>query len=125
MIDDIIKKAQKLFYEGKDDDAIDLLQPLVDEGNTVAKSNLGLILSHYYRNNEFIKLKEGEKLLNEACEEGESSACHNLGTLWLGNQPAFGKDKKKAAYFYLKAKEIGGPIANKEFYEEMEKILNS
>ena len=124
MTEELINKAQKLFAEGQEDEAIDILQPLVDAGSIAAKSNLGLLLAHYYKNDKVIKIKEGEKLLIEACEAGESAACHNLGTLWLGHSPAIGKDLKKAAYFYLKAKELGGPVANEEFYERWERELN-
>jgi hypothetical protein len=78
MNDEIIEDASNLWSEGKEDDAIALLSPLATEGNTKAKANLGLILCHYYKNEKFIKIEEGEKLLAEACEAGEPSACHNL-----------------------------------------------
>lgn len=124
MTEELINKAQNLFAEGHEDEAIAILQPLIEAGSIVAKSNLGLLLAHYYKKDKFLYLKEGEKLLLEACEAGEPSACHNLGTLWLGNSPAIGKDLKKAAFFYLKAKELGGPVANEEFYERWERELN-
>jgi len=124
MTDQLIEESQKLFSEGNIDGAIDLLKPLVDAGNLVAKSNMGLFLCYGKNTDRLERLQEGERYLIEACEAGEPSACHNLGTLWLGNSPALGRDRKKAAYYYLKARELGGPIANEEFYAEWEQEID-
>jgi len=124
MTDEIIEQANDLWSQGNEDEAIDLLMPLAEGGHIVAKAALGLLLCHYLKNNEFPKLEDGAKLLLEACNAGEASACHNLGTLWLGHSPAIGKDIRKAASFYLKARELGGPIAEEGFYQEWERVLN-
>ena len=70
MTEDIFEIANKLCCNGKEDEAIDLLSPLVEEGDILAKANLGLLLCNYYRDGEFCRLKEGEQLLLEACEAG-------------------------------------------------------
>lgn len=124
MDSELIEQARTLWGEEKEEEAIALLMPLAKKGNTVAKASLGLIYCHYYSHGEFPKIKQGEALLVEACKEGEASACHNLGTLWLGNSPAIGNNSQKAAYYYLKARELGGPIAAPGFYEHWEKVLN-
>jgi len=122
---EIIEKAQKLDASGKAEEAVKLLIPLVNKGDLIAKSNLGFIYCYsFYENGDFIKIKEGEVLLNEACEAGEPSACHNLGTLWSAEIPSIGHDLRKAAQYYLKARELGGPVATKDFYDRWEKILN-
>ena len=77
---------------------------------------------HYLLDGGFPRLAEGEVLLMEACDSGDASACHNLGTLWLGDTPAIGKDMKRAAFFYLKARELGGPVADSEFYARWERV---
>ena len=124
MSQEIIDKAQKLWGEQNEEEAISLLKPLVDAGDVDAKSNLGLILAHSLKGNVKDNIHKGEVLLNEACESGEPSACHNLGTLWLGTSPSIGKDYKKAAYFYLRARELGGPIADEGFYQRWENEIN-
>lgn len=121
---EIIKKAHDLYREEKQKEAIALLKPLVDEGDTVAKSNLGLFLVYYVENNELPYVNEGIKLLEEACEAGEPSACHNLGTLCLDKFSSIGPDRKKAAFYYLKARDLGGPIVDESFYEMWEKELS-
>ena len=124
MSEEIINKAQQLMSSDNLDEAINLLKPLAEQGNIIAKSNLGMAYSFYNENGDFSRLDEAGKILNEACEAGEPSACHNLGTLWLGNIPALGKDLQKAAYYYLKARDLGGPVATEEFYAAWEKELN-
>ncbi len=119
----IAKQAMHLFFAGNEDAAFVLLIPLVENGDNIAKANLGFLFSRYYKRNKFSKLKEGAQLLLEACNEGEPSACHNLAGLWLGNEPALGKDLKQAAYFYLRARDLGGPMADEGFYTQWENEL--
>lgn len=65
----IIEKAQKLDASGKVEKAVKLLIHLVNNGDLIAKSSLGFIYCYrFYQNGEFIKIKEGEVLLVEACE---------------------------------------------------------
>jgi len=122
MDDDLIKKAQELFREDKEFEAISLLRPLSESGDPVAKANLGLFLA-YAETEKDIEL--AASLLGEACEAGEASACHNLGTLWLGNSPSIGSDSRKAARYFLRARELGGPIADESFYKRWEEELSS
>ena len=124
MKEEIIKKAQDLWGDEKQKEAIALLRPLAMDGHIVAKSNLGLFLVHYFENNELPYIDEGVKLLQEACEAGEPSACHNLGTLWMDTIPLIGHDRKKAALYFLKARDLGGNTVNDSFYEIWEKELS-
>ena len=117
------KQAMQVFFAGQQDAALALLVPLVENGDNIAKANLGFLYCHYYKNQKFSKLKEGAQLLLEACDEGESSACHNLAGLWLGDEPGLGKDLKQAAYFYLRARDLGGPVADEGFYARWESEL--
>lgn len=125
MNENIIEKAQELESSGKVEEAIKLLIPLVESGNIIAKANLGFMYCfNCYENGKFLKFEMGQELLEESCEAGEASACHNLGTLWLGQSPLLENDPKKAAYYYLKARELGGAIATKDFYKQWEEIQN-
>jgi len=123
MSEEIAKQAMQLFFAGQEDDAISLLIPLVENGDNIAKANLGFLFAHYFKNDKYSKLKEGAQLLLQACDEGEPSACHNLAGLWLGDAPTLGKDLKQAAYFYLRARELGGPVADEKFYATWEDEL--
>lgn len=125
MNETIIKKAQELEASGQVEEGIKLLIPLVESGDIVAKANLGLMYcNNFYANGKFKKIEIGQELLEESCKAGVPSACHNLGTLWLGSSPSIGNDPKKAAYYYLKAREFGGAIATEDFYKQWEEILN-
>lgn len=121
--EEIAKQAMHLFFTGNEDAAIALLIPLVENGDNIAKANLGYLFAHYYKKDKYSKLKEGAQLLLEACDEGEASACHNLAGLWLGDEPTLGKDLKQAAYFYLRARDLGGPVADEGFYARWESEL--
>lgn len=122
---EIIEKAIKLSSSGEDGEAMSMLQPLVESGDILAISNMGLIMSYYNVNGRFTKLTEGAQLLQEACDSGEASACHNLAVLWLGNFPSLGKDLKVAAHLFLRARELGGPVADESFYDRWVEILQS
>ena len=122
---EIIESAIKLASSGEDEEAISLLQPLAESGDLLAISNLGLILSYFSKNGKYTKIAEGSQLLKEACESGEGSACHNLAVLYLGNAPTLGKDLKMAAYLFLRARELRGPVADDSFYSRWEHILNT
>lgn len=117
---DIIEQAQNLWNEGKDLEAIELLRPLSDGGDFVAKANLGVIMANHCENEQFPLLEEGAILLREAMDVGEPSAAHNLGTLYLGNLPTLGKNLKEAAKCFLKSRELGGPIADESWYQQWE-----
>jgi len=120
-----IEKAITLASNGEDDEAISLLQPLAESGDMLAISNLGLILSYFTENSKFTRLKDGAQLLKEACEAGEASACHNLAVLWLGDTPSLGKDMVMAAQLFLRARELGGPVADEAFYLQWEQVLTN
>ena len=121
--EETIKQATHLFFAGNEEQAFALLIPLLIEGDNIAKANLGFLFSQYYKKDKYSKLTEGAQLLSEACDEGEATACHNLAGLWLGNEPTLGKDLKKAAYFYLRARELGGPLSDEAFYATWENEL--
>ena len=121
---DDIKLALELWLDEKPKEAMDLLRPLSEKGNSLAKAELGGIMINYYEKEEFPLLEEGAQLLREAMEEGQPSAAHNLGNLYIGLVPTLGKDLKEAARCFLKSKELGGPIADEGFYEHWEEMLN-
>jgi TPR repeat protein len=126
----IIEQSYSLWQSGQDLEAISLLKPLVAQGNTEAKAYLGMYLISYHKDNEYPYLKEGIALLQEASDEGNPSATHNIGTIYLGGTPFIKKDRKKAAIYYLKARELGEnlgltPIAGSAFYKEWEEEINN
>jgi len=120
----MINKASKLWEEGRELEAIEILRPAANAGSVEAQSMLGLYLCYYFNGDVFPFMTEGERYLVSSCESGSALACHNLGTLWLGHTPSIGCDKKQAAYFYLKAKELGGPLADEDFYTHWNNVLN-
>jgi len=120
-----IEKAINLASSGDDEEAIAILQPLAESGDLIAITNLGIIMSYFNKNGRYTKIMEGAQLLKEACDSGEASACHNLAALYLGNAPTLGKDLKMAAYLFLRARELGGPVAEDSFYDKWEQILQS
>ena len=122
---EIIRKAINLASSGEDDEAVSLLQPLVETGDPVAIANLGLILSYYNKNGKYTKLTEGAQLLKDACESGDGAACHNLAVLYLGNSPSLGKDLVMAGHLFLRARELSGPVADEEFYNHWEQIVQN
>lgn len=98
---DIIEQAQNLWNERNDLAAIELLRPLSDGGDVLAKANLGLIKAYHFENERFPLLEEGADLLRAAMDAGEPSAAHNLGMLYLGNIPSLGKNLKEAEKCFL------------------------
>jgi TPR repeat protein len=121
----IFEQAQNLWQNGKELEAIAILKPLVVQGNTEAKAYLGIYLMSYHEENKFPYLNEGITFLQEACNEGNPSAAHNLGSIYLTGTPFIKKDRKKAAEFYLKARELEQklglpPVVGPEFYKEWE-----
>ena len=121
--EELTKRANELLDRGAIDEAAALLEPFAAEGRTNAMSLLGFIHCFLAESEDRKKIAEGAALLNEACQKGDASACHNLGTLWLGNSPNIGCDPRRAAEYYLRARELGGPVANEEFYEHWRKVL--
>ena len=120
----MIEQAIKLWEDGHENEAIEYLRLIAERGDVEAQSMLGLYLCYCLIDDAFPFIAEGQRYLLSACESGSSSACHNLGTLWLGGKPSIGSDQKQAAYFYLKAKDLGGPIADEGFYNHWKEVLN-
>ena len=91
------------------DQAFAILLRLAEAGDTAAQAEVGALyqvgLGAEY------DLAEAERWLLKAAEQGEGSACHNLGTLYIMNDPALSKK------WYRKARELGCQVALDEWYE--------
>lgn len=91
------------------DQAFAILLPLAEAGDAAAQAQVGS-LYHMGLGTEY-DLAEAEKWLLKAAEQGEGSACHNLGTLYIISDPALSKK------WYRKARELGCQVALDEWYE--------
>jgi len=95
--------------------ALSILKPLVEIEVPGALSLLGVIYQIGVgapRN-----LQKAVTLLTRACELGDGTAAHNLGTIYAMGEEDIEKDFDKSKMYYRKAKELGAQYAPDEFYE--------
>jgi TPR repeat protein len=91
------------------DQAFAIWLPLAEAGDAASQAELGC-LYQVGLGTEY-DIAEAERWLLKAAEQGEGSACHNLGTLYIMNDPALSKK------WYRKARELGFQVAPDEWYE--------
>ncbi len=101
----IISKASKAFSNKEFDEAISLIQPLIDEGNAAATGMLGL--AYQYGSGVDKNGQKAIELLQKAVELGDVYAAHNLGRLYMQGTDDVKADSGLSNVYYSLAKEMG------------------
>ena len=110
-----IAEASEAYSKEKYEEALAILQPLVDIQVSEALSLLGIM----YQIGDGLprNLQKAVTLLTQACELGDGTAAHNLGTIYAMGEEDIEKDFDKSRMYYRKARELGAQHAPDEFYE--------
>ena len=95
--------------------ALSLLLPLAEAGEARAQSYLGFM----YQLGLGVERHGGEaiKWLQKAVDQGEGSAAHNLGTIYLCGMPGVPPNRDVAKSWYRKARDLGFIVAENSWYE--------
>ncbi|MBI1870116.1 MAG: sel1 repeat family protein [Chlamydiae bacterium] len=95
--------------------ALRIVRPLAEAENAKAQGYLGFMYQLGLGVNR--NGLEAIKWLQKAADQGDGSAAHNLGTIYLGGMPGIPVDQDLAKKWYRKARDLGFVTANSEWYE--------
>lgn len=102
---EMLKRGLADLEAGNYQDALDTLLPHAEGGVPEAQAAVGLIYQlglGVDRN-----IKSAVTWLEQAANQGNGAAAHNLGTLYLTCEPDLPVDADKSRYWYEKAKHLG------------------
>jgi uncharacterized protein len=107
--------ALRLLDRGEYADAAVLLEPLAKAGNARAQSSLGSLfqLGQGVRRD----YRQAVNWLKMAAAQGEGSAAHNLGTIYITGGDGIEANLAEAKMWYRRARDLGFEVANKEWYD--------
>ena len=110
-----ITEAEDALFKEDYEKAFSIINPLVVKDEPAALGLLGLM----YQIGMGVDrdLSRAVKLLTSACEKGNGTAAHNLGTIYEMGEEEIPKDHEKSKMYYRKAKELGAQFAPDDFYE--------
>ena len=110
-----IENGLVLFEQEKYTEALDLLLPCAEEGDSKSQAVVGFIYMFGFQIER--NINGAIKWLTMAANAGIGEAAHNLGTLYLTCEPEMPADKEKSSYWYNKAKELGFMVATDDWYQ--------
>ncbi len=101
-----LKKGFALFDAENYNEAMKILLPLAESGNSLAQARVGFAyqLGLGCRKRD---VQNAIKWLVAAANQGVGEAAHNLGTLYLTCEPDLPVDREKSNFWYKKAESLG------------------